>query len=163
MGIVNAGLDQYNLNNDYGAMAQDRTHLLNFAYSIELPSPAHGRLAAGIVNGWQLSGVTQLESGPNLSALTSENFGANYGQALLPNGFAVSNESIVGTKDLQLNPVVTCNPTANLQPHQFVNCACFGLPSPGHYGPSVLPAYYGSWFFNIRIWVCSRTSRSKNQ
>jgi hypothetical protein len=148
MGIVNAALDQYNLNNDYGVMAQDRTHLLNFAYSIVLPSPAHNRLAAGVVNGWQLSGVTQLESGPNLSASTSENFGANYGQALLSSGFAVSNTSILGTNDLQLNPVVTCNPIANLQPHQFVNGACFGLPSAGHYGPTVLPAYYGPWFFN---------------
>ncbi|HWD97812.1 MAG TPA: hypothetical protein VG345_02185, partial [Bryobacteraceae bacterium] len=73
---------------------------------------------------------------------------ANYGQALLPSGFAVSNESIVGTNDLQLNPIVTCNPIANLQPHQFVNGACFGLPSAGHYGPTVLPAYYGPWFFN---------------
>lgn len=156
MGTVNAALDQFNLNNDYGVLSQDRTHIMNFAYSIELPSPAHNKIAAGVVNGWQLSGITQIESGPNLSALTGENFGANYGTAIIPNsvsaanptGIAVSNASIFGTPDIQLNPVLTCNPVANLAAHQYINGACFGLPSPGKFGPEVMPAYYGPWYFN---------------
>ncbi len=38
------------------------------SYSFELAKPDHGnKFAGGAVNGWQLSGVTQIESGANLT------------------------------------------------------------------------------------------------
>ena len=70
MGIV--GADQLNLSQDYGPMPYDRRQIFNAAYSIELPSPVRDSpVLAGFVNGWQLSGITQLQSGVNISASSS--------------------------------------------------------------------------------------------
>ena len=161
MGILlNGGaatFDPFNLRNNYGVQPFDRTHILNVAYSIELPSPVHGnKFAAGVINGWQFSGITQVESGVNLSGQRLENFGANYSSVILPGsisaavpkGIAVSNKSIYGSDNIQLNPVLTCNPVANLAAHQYINGSCFQAPSPGHVGPTILPAFYGPWYFN---------------
>ncbi len=64
MGIVNPSLDQFNLNNDYGVQSTNRPHIFNLAYSVELGSPVrHNKPLEGLVNGWQLSGITQFESG----------------------------------------------------------------------------------------------------
>jgi hypothetical protein len=172
MGIVNPSLDPFNLANDYGVQPTNRTHLFNAAYSIELGNPTHDKVLGALVNGWQLSGITQVESGPNLTGFSSgDNFGASYngtltngtsiipsasgGESSCPGGvgssscFAISNVAMLGTNAIQLNPVLTCNPAANLGPHQYINPNCFALPtSIGQMGPSVLPAIYGPWFFN---------------
>jgi hypothetical protein len=57
--------------------------------------------------------------------------------------------SLLGTNNIQLNPILTCNPTSGLAAHQFINPSCFALPTAiGQNGPSVLPAIYGPGFFN---------------
>ena len=57
-------------------MPFDRRHVFNAAYSIEAGSPVKGNpVLAGLVNGWQISGITQIQSGQNLAAL--QNFFAN--------------------------------------------------------------------------------------
>src|ERR1017187_5507311 len=73
MGIINAAADPFNLANDYGVQPTNRTHLFNAAYSIELGNPAHDKILGGFVNGWQLSGITQVESGANLTGFSSGN------------------------------------------------------------------------------------------
>jgi hypothetical protein len=61
----------------------------------------------------------------------------------------ISNLSILGTPDLSLNPLVTCNPTSGLGPHQFIKGSCFAMPTTvGANGPNVIPAIYGPAFFN---------------
>ncbi|HKX00335.1 MAG TPA: carboxypeptidase-like regulatory domain-containing protein [Bryobacteraceae bacterium] len=149
MGIV--GLDQFNLANDYGPSAADRRHVFNSAYSIELPNPAHNNaLAKVLVNGWQLSGITQLQSGINLVPNSSNadfNIGTNGFK--LADGENVSSRTINGTDSVPLLPLVTCNPGSNRGSHQFVNGSCFALPSiPGGNGPIVMPEIFGPWFFN---------------
>jgi hypothetical protein len=63
--------------------------------------------------------------------------------------FNVSNVSLLGTPDIQLNPILTCNPASGLGPHQFINPNCFAYPTAiGQNGPSVLPAVYGPAYFN---------------
>jgi Carboxypeptidase regulatory-like domain len=163
LNALGATLDPFNLRNNYGVQPGNRTHVLNMAYSIELPSPMHGnKFAAGVVNGWQLSGVTLWQSGADLTANSGGyNFNMQLNSAILPgtqnivnpgggaNGIAISNQSILGTNAIQLNPVLTCNPTANLKPHQFLNGNCFAAPTQvGVNGPSVIPAIYGPAFFN---------------
>jgi hypothetical protein len=75
LGAGTTAFDPFNLNNNYGAEPGDRRHLFNASYSINLPSPIHdNKLLAGAVNGWQISGITQWQSGSNLSGNTSENF-----------------------------------------------------------------------------------------
>jgi len=156
MGIVNF-YDQFNLNNNYGVLPTNRTQIFNIAYSIELGNPTHDKILGGFINGWQLSGITQLESGQNLSGFSGQEFSAssNTGGTKIPGTtFNISNVSILGTPDLQLNPVETCNPTANLAPHQYINGNCFALPTQvGENGPTIIPPIYGPAFFNSDLGI----------
>ena len=142
--------DQYNLNNDYGVLAANRTHIFNAAYSIELGNFTHDKIAGGFINGWQLSGITQVESGANLPGFNSQNFGMNLNSAKLPGTqFNISNVSILGTNDIQLNPILTCNPASGLGAHEFANPNCFAMPTAiGQNGPTIMPPFYGPAFFN---------------
>jgi len=154
MGIVGF-MDQFNLANNYGVLSQDRPQIFNAAYHIDLPSPAKTKLVGEFVNGWQLSGITQLESGADLTGYSSNQ---NYNMSLSLNGLSaqipgtsynISNLSILGTPDIQLNPVLTCNPRAGLGPHQFINASCFAAPTTiGQNGPIIIPPMYGPAFFN---------------
>ena len=152
MGIVNPALDQFNLGNDYGVQPGNRTHIFNAAYSIELGSPIHdNKIAAGFVNGWQLSGITQVQSGANLTGNSGgQNFSLNLNGAKIPGTtYNISNVSLFGTPNIQLNPILTCNPTSNLGNNQYINPSCFSFPTQiGQNGPTVLPAIYGPAFFN---------------
>jgi Carboxypeptidase regulatory-like domain len=151
MGIVNPGLDQFNLRNDYGVQPGNRTHIFNAAYSIELPNATNKKFLGGFVNGWQLSGITQFQSGANLTGnSTNQNFNLNTNSAKIPGTtFNISSASILGTPNIQLNPILTCNPTSGLGNNQFINPSCFALPTQvGQNGPTVIPAIYGPAFVN---------------
>lgn len=151
MGIIDPTRDSYNLNNDYGVQPTNRTHIFNAAYSIELGDHTRNKLAGGFINGWQLSGITQVESGANLTGFSSNNdFGLNLNSAKIPGTtFNISSASLYGTPGIQVNPILTCNPASNLGPHQFINPSCFTFPTQiGQNGPTALPAIYGPAFFN---------------
>jgi hypothetical protein len=153
-------LDPFNLRNNYGVQPGDRRHLFNAAYSVELGNPLHGnKFAAGAVNGWQVSGVTQWQSGANLTYNSggNDNFNMQLNSAIIPGsisaanpkGIPIGNQSILGTNAIQLNPVLTCDPTKNLGPNQYINGSCFSVPTTvGQNGPTLLPAVYGPAFFN---------------
>ncbi len=162
MGILgNAGMDQFNINNDYGVQGSNRKFIFNAAYSIELGSPVKSNaFAKGLINGWQFSGITQLESGANLLN-GSGNFGIS-GAVCIPgssggtcngngvsNGVQASNVSLLGTSDIGFYPLETCNPTANLGKNQYINPNCFAVPTQlGQDGPAVISPIYGPAFFN---------------
>jgi hypothetical protein len=152
MGIINnAQSDPFNLGANYGVQPGNRTHIFNAAYSFELGSPTHDKILGGFVNGWQLSGITQLQSGVNLTGNSSgQNFGMTLNSYKIPGTtFNVTNESLLGTNAVQLNPIETCNPGKNLGPQQFINPSCFTFPTQiGENGGSVLPPVYGPWFIN---------------
>lgn len=151
MGIVNPSLDSFNLSNNYGVQPANRTHIFNAAYSIELGNPTRDKILGGFINGWQLSGITQLQSGANLTGFSGgNNFSFNLNGAKMPGTtFNISNVSLLGTPNIQLNPTLTCNPTSSLGTNQFINPSCFSFPTAiGQNGPSVLPAIYGPAFFN---------------
>jgi hypothetical protein len=153
LGVNNTAVDQINLANDYGAEPFDRRHIFNAAYSIELGGPVHNnRLLGGFVNGWQLSGITQFQSGVNLTGTSAnQNFNAtgNISGLTTTDGFSINSQSINGTDQIPLMPILTCNPRTGLGPNQWVNGSCFALPtSPGQNGPTVLPEIFGPSFFN---------------
>ncbi len=120
-------------------------------------------------SGWQLSGITQLQSGANLTYLSSnDNFNLSLNNAIIPgsvsgtnpNGITITNQSIFGTNAVQLNPLVTCNPKSGwgrtsmstgiaLLPQRL---SARTYTAAGTYGPGTL----------TRIWRCSRTSRSRS-
>ena len=150
LGIVNFA-DQFNLNNDYGVQPGNRTHIFNIAYSVELGNFTHNKIGGGVINGWQLSGITQYQSGANLAGFSSNaNFNLNMNSLKVPGTtYNISNASLLGTTDIQLNPVLTCNPTSGLGHNQYINPSCFAPPTQlGQNGPTELPAIYGPAFFN---------------
>lgn len=65
--------------------------------------------------------------------------------------YPVSNQSILGTPDVSLQPTVKCNPGSGLAGNQYLNGACFGLPATGTNGPAVEPYVHGPAFFNSDI------------
>jgi hypothetical protein len=153
LGIISSTFDSFNMANNYGVQAGNRTHLFNAAYSIELGNPVRNTIAGGVVNGWQVSGMLQLQSGANLTGNRGNNFSMNTNSYKIPGTtFNVSNTSLLGTPDVALRPLVTCDPAANLAPHQYVNGNCFAMPAQvGQNGPTTLPVIYGPAFFNTDL------------
>jgi len=150
MGLVQFH-NQFNLADNYGVLPSNRTHIFNAAYHIQLPSPVKNKLAAQFVNGWQLSGITQLQSGANLWGYSNnQNFNMQTNSAKIPStNFNISNSSIMGTTDIQLMPLITCDPRKGLAEHQYINPTCFAAPTVvGQNGPTVIPPLYGPTFFN---------------
>jgi hypothetical protein len=153
MGIVSTTLDQFNLNNDYGVQSTNRTHIFNAAYSYNFGSPMRNRLAGGIVNGWQVSGIVQVQSGVNLTGQRTQTFGLALNSAKIPGTTQnISATSLLGTPNITLSPTLTCDPRSNLGPNQFINPNCFSFPTQiGQNGPTTLPVIYGPAFFNTDI------------
>ncbi len=157
-----AAINPFNLRSNYGVQPTDRRQLFNIAYSIDIGNPLHAHgVLAGLTAGWQLSGITQLQSGANLtfsgSYNASSNFNMNLNNAIIPgsvslanpNGIRINNQSILGTNAVQLNPIVTCNPKSGLGSHQYINGNCFAAPTVvGQNGPTLLPVVYGPGYFN---------------
>ena len=165
LGIVTQGsgasINPFDLRANYGVQPTDRRQLFNIAYTIDLGNQlhAHGFLE-GATAGWQISGITQLQSGANLTYSGGYNANTNFNMQLNnaiipgsvsatnPNGIQINNQSILGTNGAQLNPVVTCDPTSNLGSHQYINPNCFAAPTVvGQNGPTLLPVAYGPGYF----------------
>jgi hypothetical protein len=153
LGIISSGYDPFNMNNNYGVQASNRTHIFNLAHSIELGNPAKNKIAGGFVNGWQVSGIWQLQSGANLTSNRGNNFNMNLNSYKIPGTtFNVSSTSLLGTPNIGLRPLITCDPTQNLGPQQYINQSCFSFPTQiGQNGPTTLPVIYGPAFFNADL------------
>jgi hypothetical protein len=136
-------IDPYCLKCNYGVMAYDRTQIFNVSYVINLPNPIHGnRLLGGVVNGWELSGVTQFQTGPPIQPNTNGTLNVSW-----PGSESTYN--IVGTSAGTLTPVLTCNPTWTTRPGQYFNPACFAPPTTkGQYGTIVWPDITGPGYFD---------------
>lgn len=146
---------------NYGPTSFDRTHIFNVAYVYQMPDFVKGNIVAkSLINGWQLSGITQVQSGPNLQAI--ENANMNYSGylpagTLLPNGQVLAaaqgqnNENTLGTNSVQLEPMITCNPAANLAPNQRINGACFAPTQLGVNGSYEWPYLKGPAFWNADV------------
>lgn len=150
MGIISATYDYFNMQNNYAVQASNRPHIFNFAYSVELGNPVRNKIAGGALNGWQVSGMVQWQSGANLSSNRGNNFGMNTNSYKIPGTtFNVSSASLFGTDGIPLRPILTCDPTANLAEHQYINGNCFAIPTQiGQNGPITMPVIYGPAFFN---------------
>ena len=155
LGILSPTLDSFNLQNDYGVQATNRPQIANLAISYNLGNFVRNKLAGGFINGWQLSSIVQAQSGANLTGQRGQTFGLNANGAKIPGTtFNISTTSLLGTPNIAISPVLTCDPTANLQPHQYFNGACFSLPTQiGQNGATTLPVIYGPAYFNADLGV----------
>jgi hypothetical protein len=140
-------------------LPNDRTHIFNAAYVFEVPNMHGGnKVVRGVANGWQVSGITQFQSGPNLQIVgPSASFnlsGTIPAGSVLPNGVVTTKDvglgavQINGTPDISAQPILTCDPRSNLGPNQYINGNCFAVPTPGHNGSFILPYIKGPAFIN---------------
>jgi hypothetical protein len=99
----------------------NRAHVFNASYVFEVPKlHLQNALLNQVANGWQLSGITQIQSGAMLSAASDYYFKIASG----PN-----TAFMIGTPDATVAPVITCDPRKGLHKNQFANPNCFALPS----------------------------------
>src|SRR4029079_5882576 len=60
-------IDPYDPSRTYGVLGSDRTHILNVSWNAFLPDGARGSFSnpvtRGVLNGWQLSGISSVASG----------------------------------------------------------------------------------------------------
>jgi hypothetical protein len=128
----------------------DRSQVLNLSYAYRFGKFTDERILGGFINGWMLSGITNLQSGPNMQTGVSPSPGY-YTQGLIGSGanaYPVESQSILGTPDVNLQPVLTCNPRSGLSSHQYLNPACFALPATGTNGQYIEPYMHGPGFVN---------------
>jgi len=137
MGITGNSIDPINIHNDYAVLAADRTHVLNASYSYEVGQRFKGnKLEGAVLNGWMVSGITSIQSGPDFpqSAGLNMGLGGTDGTKDLmigTNDFgtnALNSTIYLGTPNYMLFPKVTCNPGKGLKGGAFINSSCFALP-----------------------------------
>lgn len=153
LGTNNA--DAFDLNRYYGPLPFDRTQSLKLAYNINLPDVSKNHLGNhamlnGMLDGWQVSGVTEFTSGAP-TVFVADFPGASYIKMQGVNNVAwgqLGSRFIVGTPDENSVPLVICDPTANLGPHQIFNASCFQAPTRGHNGTYRPPYMHGPWYNN---------------
>ena len=107
--------NSYNLRGDWGPSNYNRRNVLVVSYVYPLPFWRTGdQLYKKILGGWQLSGVTTLQSGlPQNITLATDVAGAGAGSE---------------------RPNLVGNPRAGVTGTQFLNPAAFAVPAPGTYG-----------------------------
>ena len=154
--------DPFNIYNDYGDESFDRRQIFNATYTFETGNAVHNRFIGGFTNGWELSGITSLQSGADIPALALPNLGVtgqigpsnitvNGATTANPNLISVTNVVYLGTPDVTLQPTVTCNPRSGLGANQYINPSCFGLPSFLHNGQYILPRLNEPGFFDTDL------------
>jgi hypothetical protein len=145
-GGLSGALADYGVHQYYSVLPLDRAHALSMAYVFNLPKlTSRNAFVRGAANGWQISGITQIESGAQLSS-NSSNAGSN-GLNFNYSG-PLSNIQALGTPDITLYPTITCNPTSGLRHNQFLNPNCFAATPVGGMGTTRLPYMAGPMFWN---------------
>jgi hypothetical protein len=145
--------DSFNMRNNYGPLSFDRSQIFNSWYDFQIGSHYHGNaILKQVLNGWEISGTTFLQSGPNLQAtnylsnfdLTGTIPATNSQQA-----YSVTNKTYLGTPDVTLQPYLTCNPTAGLAARQYISANCFSVPAQGGFnGPFIYPYIHGPGYLD---------------
>jgi len=151
--------DPTSLRNNYGTLPNNRKNLFNAAYVYQFPNMRSGNaFAKGAVNGWQLSGITQFQSGADIQAAITSNFGYSAyipaGTSYLGSGptalpIQANASNTIGSPDVTLMPKLICNPAKGLKADQYVNGACFSpFATPGVQGNYIFPTLTGPGFFD---------------
>jgi len=143
--------DAFVLRNNYAPLGYDHTHIFNVAYVVHLPSPVHSNpFLAGVVNGWELSGISQIQSGAPIQPNTNGNLNFTTD---------ASQNQVVGTSGQRAVPILICDPRVGLASGQYFNPNCFTSPIPagedangnfipGKNGPPIWPYIHGPAYMN---------------
>ena len=137
-------IDPYDPGRTYGVLDSDRTHVLNVSWNAFLPDGARGKLnnavVRGVLNGWQLSGISTLASGiPIRPSFSGDAAGAGISAAYFGTSDVVGPSNNNGNG---LAPVYTCNPvTGNIDVgEKLLDLNCISVPDFGTNG-SLIPKY----------------------
>lgn len=168
--------DPTNLSHNYGTLPSNRTHIFNTAYVYELPTLTSGnRIVKGAANGWQISGIVQYQTGADLQAAISNSYNFGYSAFIPANTtfmgvnsgatpVTANDQNILGTPDVTLMPVLTCNPKSGLKHNQYLNPSCFAsFATPGVQGSYIIPAGAGPGFFNTDLSVFKNFTFGKSE
>lgn len=119
----------------------NRTHVFNASYVFTTPTKIFSsRFLNGAANGYQLSGITQLQSGAMLSAVSGYYYNLQNG----PNGVFS-----IGSPDVTVAPDLVCNPAAGLKKNQFANPNCYQYPQQGTgLGNTRMPGLKGPMYWS---------------
>lgn len=163
LGAVGGGnpIDATNIYTNYGIASTDRTHIFSANYSYSVGSPIKNRIAGLAVNGWEISGITQIQSGQDLQVSSGPpNFSpavylseAQYaGTDAAGTPTSVAMQALTGTPDVNLMPTLGCDPRSGLGKHQYINGNCFTLGSQTSQGaiqngPAFYPYMHGPLYF----------------
>jgi hypothetical protein len=137
--------DPFNAARTYGIRQEDRTHIFNLSWNAFLPDPIKEEgnfIAKGVLNGWQLSGISTVASGtpiwlgfagPAGSAGISQAYYGTGDVAILTDNGSIGNG---------LAPVYTCDPNVggNKVGEKLFDINCIGFPAFGAVG-EVIPPY----------------------
>jgi hypothetical protein len=176
--------DPINIHNDYGVLSQDRSHVFNATYTYEVGQRFKGnKLVGAVLNGWMLSGVSGVQSGPNFQQ--SSGIGSNFsfggtdnltnpvvvvgGNNVTVTRNSINSSNFLGAPNYTMYPRITCNPGHGLGKGQYINPSCFAVPNlptidpatgiltaVGSNGQSQMPYFHGPIWFNTDL-SASRT------
>ncbi len=132
----------------YGVLPYDRTHIFNLSYNLNLPNGARGGfsnwLTRGLLNGWQMSGITNFQSGIPIRLRFSGDIQPNGATTLGffgTNAFSNSQGSAGG-----IAPVFLSNPQLNGKNvgESILSLSAIAIPAFGTSGPTIPPFYLRS-------------------
>lgn len=166
--------DSLNLRNNYGLLPYNRKHAASFTFSYQEGTKYHGnKYVSGLLNQWELSGITSLQSGPDVAAFNA-NFNLYGGYEYLPPdtnvilGITFDGITQLGTPSVAVEPKITCNPTQGIPKltngaKAFINGSCFTLPPTGTNGSFSLPDIHGPKYFNSDLTLVKNVHLRREQ
>jgi carboxypeptidase family protein/TonB-dependent receptor-like protein len=144
-------IDPFDPSRTYGVLPQDRTHILNVSWNAFLPDGAKGAMdnpfGRGLLNGWQLSGISTLASGvPIFLGFSGQAGGNGVTQAIFGTPDIIGNPGPGGGDRGGLAPMYTCDPRTGLTGvgEKILDINCIKIPAFGENGPLVPP-------YNLRM------------
>ncbi len=124
---------------NYGVADFDRRHVFATTYFYDSPLFRHrGGFVGTALGGWQMSGITRVQSGPPITILATSALGGT-----IVNGKLVGSASVSGRR-ADRAPGVSLAPTA---PGQFFNPLAFVAPSRTSPGTSGVGTFTGPYVF----------------
>ncbi len=156
-------------NRSYGVLPFDRTHVFNLSYNWTLPKLARGSFSnvvtRGVLNGWQLSGITTIQSGIPIRLRFTGDI-ATAGQALAWYGSDAFNGTNAGASLGAITPVYLGNPQVGgtalgAKAYDLSKLAIPGFPNTGPAQPPFYIRTPGRSNFDLSFFKNFSISESK--
>jgi hypothetical protein len=142
-----SAIDPYDASRTYGVLNEDRTHVLNVSWNAFLPDGAQGAMnnafGRGLLNGWQLSGISSMASGiPYRLSFSGAAAAGSISAAYFGTADVVGPSNSGGNG---LAPKYTCDPalSGSKVGEKVLDLNCISVPAFGENGDLVPP-------YNIR-------------